>query len=239
MQISSLITIVREDYLDDTSTQKPEWSPASLLRKFTEAERQACNRANLIYDNTTTQYTRITLVSGRASYTIDPKVTVIENVIFDGNVLVKKTQDDIEKLQPTWRTDTGMLDQTVYYFIKGRKLIFSRIPDATDAGEVVTLEIYRLPDVDITSTAQEPEIPEENHRDLIYWVLHESYRKQDADDFNQEKSDYFRGRFEEIFGPYVPAKVRQHQFENPRSTTVRPVAYATSSTTVSDFDYDD
>lgn len=239
MKIADLVTIVREDYCRDMNTKRPEWTDASLIRKFDAAQKQACNRANLIFDDTTPSYTRITLVSGKSSYDIDPRVTSIDTVIFNGDKLDQKTPEELDRLQPTWRTDTGLLNKTVYYVIRGRKIRFNYVPDATDAGGLVTMELYRLPDEDITKESQEPEIPEENHRDLIYWVLHENYRKQDADDFNQEKSDYFLGRFTEIFGPFVSARVRQHQMENPRSTVIRPIAYAKSSKVSYDFDRDE
>jgi len=235
--LSSLIATVREDYLDDTNVNMPGWTDTSLFRKFTEAERQACNRANLIYDDSTLAYARITLVSGTASYTIDPKVTVVENIIFDGDIVIKKTREEMDRLQPTWRTDTGMTGKVIYAVITGNKLRFNYIPNATDAGLYVYLEIYRLPVDDLTNGSQEPEIPQEYHRDLIYWVLHESYKKQDTDTFDQEKSDYYLSRFNQIFGDPVSAKVRQHQFENPRSTTTRPIAYTAKTRTVSDFDY--
>jgi len=128
MQISELITTIREDYLDDTDTTKPGWSDASLLRKFTEAERQSCNRANLIYDNSNNYYTRMALISGTASYTIDPKITAIENIIFEGNVVVKKTREEMDRLQPTWRTDAGMAGKVVYAIITGKKLRFNYVP---------------------------------------------------------------------------------------------------------------
>ena len=238
MQVSSLITTVREDYTRDTNSDQYLWSDASLLRKFTEAERQACNRANLIYDDSTIEYTRITLVEDQSSYDLSNKITTIENIIFDSDVVVKKTKEELDVLQPTWRTDTGMTDKTLYAVISGRKLRFNYVPDAVDAGSYVYLEVHRLPDVDITSVSQEPEIPEEHQRDLIYWVLHECYKKQTADTFDQEKSDYYLARFNEIFGPAVSARVRQHQFENPRSTHIRPIAYTQPTKTVTDFDYD-
>lgn len=232
MQVSTLFTTIREDYTEDTNSQSYLWSDASLLRKFTEAERQACNRADLIFDDSTVQYTQITLISGQASYTIDPKVTKIVQVRFDGNVLAQKTPEELDSLQSTWRTDTGMLDKTVYYTIKGRKIRFNYIPDATDAGEIVYLDVYRLPDEDITSTSQEPEIPEENHRDLIWWVLHECYEKRDVDSFDTNKSLEYLAKFDQIFGPPVSSRVRQHQFEQPRSLTLRPVQYTTSTVAV-------
>ncbi len=228
MLASAFITTLREDYLADTATPYL-WDDGSLLRKLTEAERQVCNRADLIYDDSTLAYTRITLVSGQASYSIDPLVTVVENILFAGNYVIKKSKEDMDALSATWRTDTGMAGKTVYAVIAGRKLRFSPLPDATDAGGYVYLETYRLPADAITSTSQEPEIPEENHRDLIYWVLHECYKKQDADTFNQEKSDYFLARFNQIFGEPVSAKVRQHQFESPRSLILAPSSYTKKS----------
>ncbi len=226
MLVSELITSVREDYLDDKADATNYlWPDKAMLRYFTEAERQACNRANLIYDDSTTAYTRITLVSGQSSYAIDPKVTVIENIIFDGKYITKKTKEDMDVLSPTWRTDSGMAGKTIYAVISGRKLRVSPVPDATDAGGYIYLEVYRLPDSSITYTHQEPEIPEENHRDLIYWVLHECYKKQDADTFNQERSDSFLARFNQIFGQPVSVLVRQHQFESPRSLILAPSSY--------------
>jgi hypothetical protein len=221
MQVSDILETARADYLNDTALDYL-WDADSMLRKINEAQRQACNRANLIYDDSTPAYTRITLVAGQASYPLHPKLTVIENIILNGVIITKKTKENLDTQIPTWRTDSGMLNKEVYAVIKGRTLRFTPIPDATDAGGIVTLETYRLPAEDMMSLSDDPEIPEENHRDLIYWVLHEAYKKTDADTFNQDKSDYFLGRFNEIFGPYVPARVRQHQFENPKSLEFRP-----------------
>jgi hypothetical protein len=146
-------------------------------------------------------------------------------VIFEGDVLEKTTIEDLDQEQPTWRVDTKLTDNTVKFVIRGRKIRFSRVPNADDAGKIVYLEVYRLPDQEIRSENQSFEIPEENHRDLIWWVLHECYKKQDADTFDQEKSDQHLLRFNEIFGEPIPAAVRQHQFESPESLHILPKAY--------------
>lgn len=232
---SDLITTARLDYLDDKADPFL-WDDKSLLRKISEAERQVCTRGDLIYDDTTAGYTKITLVNEQASYSFSQKLTVIENILFDGVIIEKKTKSQMDVISATWRTDAGMTGKVIYAVISGRKIRFSRIADATDAGKVVSLEVYRLPDEDITSTCQEFEIPEENHRDLIYWVLHECYKKQDADSFNQEKSDYYLERFNEVFGEPVSAKVRQHQFESPRTLSFTPSSYFKPSE-VSDTDW--
>ena len=233
MQAGSLMETIREDYLDDTESKL--WSDKRLFRALTEAERQSCNRANLIYDDSTSSYTQITLVNAIGSYSFNSKITVIDNILFAGQYVLRKTKEEMDVISSTWRTDTGMTGNTIYAVISGRKIRFSPIPDATDAGELVSLEVYRLPDDDIININQEFVIPEENHRDLIYWVLHECYKKQDADSFNQEKSDYYLARFNQIFGEPVSAKVRQHQFESPRILTLRPAPY-TKATVTSDDD---
>jgi hypothetical protein len=222
MQAKTLIATAREDYLEDTNPASYLWSDASLLRKCSEAERQACNRANLLYDDTTRQYTQILLRNGISTYALDSKLTVIENIFFDGNFVIKRSKYALDAENPDWRTDSGMTGKTVYAVVQGRSIRFAPMPDLADAGKYVSLEVFRLPDSEITSTSQEFEIPEENHRDLIYWVLHECYKKQDEDTFNQEKSDYYLARFDQIFGPPVSARVRQHQFESPTVLQLTP-----------------
>jgi len=226
MLASDIILQVREDFTEDNISSKYEWSDASLLRKLTEAERQACNRANLIYDDSTPDYTQIILIEGQSSYTLNHKITVLENVIYDGNIISKKTKDELDRITPTWRTDTGLIDNTFHYIVSGKTIRFSRIPDATDDGTTVYLEVYRLPDEDITSLSQEPEIPAEFHRDLIYWVLHECYSKKDVEVFDPQKALEYLTLFTMVFGEVKSAKIRQHLFESPRSLIARP---ATSS----------
>ena len=220
-----LIKILREDFLDDNNSRKYLWDDPSLLRRISEAERQVCQRIDVIFDDTTPKYCHITLVEGQSSYTFDRKISRFVNVIFDGDVLDKTTKDDLDRKQPTWRTDTNLTDNIVEYVVSGRQIRFSRIPNATDAGKIVYLEIYRYPDQAIRSENQEPEIPEEFHRDLIWWVLHECYKKQDADTFDQERSNQHLLRFNEIFGDPIPAAVRQHQFESPEGLHILPTPY--------------
>lgn len=223
MRVNQLIEIIREDYLDDVE-QGYLWSDDSLLRKITQAEVEACNRAKLLFDDSTASYTQIELVAGQASYPFSEKLTSIESIIFGGNVIAKKNKEELDLTVPTWRTDSGMAGMTVYAVVSGRSIRFTPIPDADDAGGIVYLEVYRLPIKSSYNENDTLEIPQEFHYALIYWVLHECYKKQDADTFNQEKSDYYLMRFNQFFGEPVTAKVRQHQFESDKSLMLRPVS---------------
>jgi hypothetical protein len=218
MLINTLIETIKEDYLND---DVPDylWSDKSLLRKLSEAQRQACNRADLIFDNSNSFYVRFTLVENRSSYTFDQKLTRIDRVSINGVAMIKLTREAFNNLDAAL---PGMAGKDLYYCITGRTINVYPAPNAIDAGSYLQLEAYRLPDVDIESTSDELEIPEENHRDLIWWVLHECFNKPDIDIFNQEKQYKYLQKFEEVFGSYVSARVRQHQFENPLSSNITP-----------------
>jgi hypothetical protein len=224
MQASELMTVVRSDYLDDTRGELL-WDEASLLRKLTEAQRQACNRADLIYDDSST-LAKIKLVDGKSSYTFSSKITVLERFIWNGVTLEKKSKDTLDREATTWRTDTGLTNKTAYVLVQGRNIRITPTPNAADIAlsPYLYLECYRLPLNDISGGDQCFEIPDEFVPNLKYWVLHEAYKKQDADMYNQERSDYFLKRFDDAFGNPVPANVRIHQFEAPRGLQVIPHA---------------
>ena len=239
MNIGQLIDIVRFDYLDDNpdgDVKKYLWDDEFMFRAFTEAERQACNRQNLLFEDSVDEYTKINLVDGKSTYDIPQKVTCIEYVGFEDTVISRQSKHEVERNNPAWRTLTGMTGKVINYVVRGHKIRFIPSPDTDDAGKKVSLEIFRLPDLDLTNLSSVPEIPEEYHRDLIYWVLHEAYKKQDSDRFDQERSDYFLGRFSQVFGEYISAEVRLNQMQQRKSLHLRPQRYTSSMTRSSSSD---
>ena len=271
MTINDLITIIRNDYLDD-ATGVQLWDDDFMFRSFTEAERQVCNRQNILFDDTTTSLTEISLIDGVSGYTLSSKVTLIEYASLDNNIVQHLSKHEIDRTDPAWRTKTGIKGVVVKYIMRGHKLRLIKTPDASKDATFIQdsaptsgmanddtwydttnnllylfdgaawnvdatatlgtlkLEIFRLPLVPLDSLSLAPEIPEEYHRDLIYWVLHEAYKKQDADIFNQERSDYFLSRFTEAFGEYIPAELRLNQMQQRSSLHLRPTAYTTRLT---------
>ena len=277
MNIEQLIQIARE-YLDDEAGKKV-WSEAFMFRSFIEAERQACNRTNFLYEDSDAEYTQIKLKDSVSTYDISTLLTYIEWIGIDGTQITHKSKAELDRTTPAWRTETGIKNKTVCCTIRGRKLRVVPIPDASlDATYIqdteptsgmsandtwydgtdlylyngtawvsspnatlatLNMEVYRLPEVDLTSitNSYEPEIPEEYHHPLVYWVLHEAYKHQDKDTYDQERSDYYLNRFVDVFGPYVPSDVRINQFQEDRVLTARPIAYMPKlSRTTSDID---
>jgi hypothetical protein len=227
--VAELFTICTSDYLDD-GLNGVLWDEAFMFRAINEAQLQACNRSNLIYDDTTASVCEIALIDGQASYAIDQAITFIEQVNFEGNRCIHKSKAEIEASYPQWRTLSGMTGKTVNYVVRSRSIRFSPIPDVSDIGKKVYLEVFRLPLTKLTLASESPEIPTEFHRPLIYWMLHEAYKKQDADAYNQERSDYFLNRFAEVFGDYIPAQVRINQLEQPVSMNLHGHAYFPDNT---------
>lgn len=239
MDVSELVEIIREDYLDDvfagwqdaTDAEKDDqfiWSDRALLRYITEAQRQACNRTDFLYDDTS-EITEITLQAGVRDYVFSTKINAIEEVVFDDKIVEHISKEDRDRRYKTWRTDTGMTDKPVQYIIRGRKMFFHPMPDAVDAGKIVNLSIWHQPLDAIEAIDDELVIPEEFHRDLVWWVLYEAYSKQDADGYDKEKGLGYLAQFNQVFGEYVPSEVRLNQLQEPETLFVRPVSIMPSS----------
>lgn len=265
MNVADLITILREDYLDDEASGYL-WSDAFLLRALAEAEKQACNRCDMLYDDSSTEV-QINLKHNVASYTLSPKITAIERVEFNSREVIGKSKQELDRSNPSWRSLTGIVGVDVNYVINGRNIRFTPVPHGSkdaifvqadtptanvDTGDTwwdtdsatlyryngtgwvvspnatlrtVYMECYRLPYETQIDEDYEFEIPEEYHHDLIYWALHEAYKKQDADTFDQEKADYYLARFDQTFGKPVSAGVRMHSLQGNKVLTARPHAY--------------
>jgi len=222
MLVSALITEVRTDYLDDTlgvDTNDALVSEASLLRFTDEAEEQSCRRMDLLYDETTASVCAITIADGTKAYAIDSRITKLERVSWNGIDLPKKHESEYSGT--SWRETEG---EPTSYYVKQRSIYLHPTPDADAVSEdnALALAVFRTPETSITADTDTPEIPAEFHRDLINWVLYRVYNLRDEDLFDPAKASYYLSAFTNSFGPEVPADVRQHQFESPRTQVLRP-----------------
>jgi len=216
---AELIRTVREDYLDDVSDSPDQadedydWKSPFLLRAFAEAERIACSGSDLLFDDSTPAVTQITLATDTASYTLSSKITRIEEVIYDGVPLVQKTERELlDESGDEWRTETGAPEN---FIVKGRKIRFFPVPTSTQGGETVYMEVYRLP---LKSFTDQPEIPEEHHEHLCYFVAYRAYSRRDEDTYEPKKAAEMLAMFESIFGRPTDAETRAHLLEQPRNT---------------------
>lgn len=220
---TELIQIIREDLLDDV-TDNPDqddkdyrWSQAFLTRGIATAEAEACRRADLIYDTTTAAVCSVTLVADTSTYAIHSKVTVLEKVIYDGEEIPQATEEELEAYYgATWRADTGA---PTHYIVLGRNIRLYPIPTTTEAGETVSLEVYRLPLARFTDTL---EVPEEYHQDLCEYVAYLAFKRRNEDTEDQRKAKNHLAEFTARFGELPDARVREHQLRSPKSLRFRP-----------------
>jgi hypothetical protein len=75
----------------------------------------------------------------------------------------------------------------------------------------LVLDVYRNPTEDeyMVVTSDEPVIPVEFHRDLVYWMLAEAYQIDDSDQKHAEKVIINEKKFEERFGRKITARGEQ------------------------------
>lgn len=236
MTADELILICRTDYLavdsahfdgeDDATT-----SESFMIRSLNEAQRQACNRMNLIYDDTSAA-TSITLSDGTAVYSIDPKVVYVEDMRFDDLPVKLVTKEEVDRLLPNWRTLTGMTGKCVYATRRDRNLRFIPAPDAGDDGKTVEIECWRMPlaSEEMTALTDSPIISEQYHHDLVYWVLYQMFlRLSGVESKLYGMAQEYRRMFDEAFGNFISSEVRFNQDESPKILTLRPASYTGSS----------
>ena len=103
------------------------------------------------------------------------------------------TADDYGIIRNANRIDTI---GTVRYMIIGEEDEYVRWVNIPDQETTVQLVVERLPLVPITRDKDRfTGVREEHHYNLLKWVRHLAYRKQDADTFNLIKSDQERNDF--------------------------------------------
>jgi hypothetical protein len=78
------------------------------------------------------------------------------------------------------------------------------------------------------TTSESPEIPEEYHEDLAYYVCHLAYLKQDAETEDIARSDKFEDMFAARFGPKISARTESKRIRKPRNRGLRAKSFGFS-----------
>ncbi len=143
MTLEELIEAVRIDFLDDEVDEDyPDdnlWTDTELTRYANWAVKEACRRANLIYDDETADVAVFTLEAGAYSAALHNKVRFVERVKFDGETLAATSEGQLDRCYSNWEDRTGT-PQAFYY--KGqhpllvsetgrrRRALFAHLPSA-------------------------------------------------------------------------------------------------------------
>lgn len=172
----------------------------TALQLFNEAIHEACRRARLIVDRSTTEICSYAVTAGNPVVDIDPRIIKVRKaslVSRPTEQLRRKYVADMDELHPGWETHAGSTDCYVADYATNQLYLY-RIPAATDTLKLVAV---RLPLQDLDNTQSVPEIPAQYHPALVHYVVAEMRSIEDTELYDLRKADKAMARFEAEFGP--------------------------------------
>ena len=207
MTLLELLTELREDYLDDTVAPYL-WGDPTLKRFLNRAQVEAAMRQRLLVDETTAAICEVTLVADQASYPLDSRIVLVEDIRLDNIPLTKRTKAQLDRIEPAWHLRTGTVDT---YLQNDLTITLLPTPTAAEDGKKLYLRVWRLPAESMVNNADTPEIPLQHHRDLLWFALGEAFSLPDEDTQNTQRADTYYNRFDRVFGSPMPADVLAHR----------------------------
>lgn len=203
MTLGELIALARTR-LDDRVAPYL-WSDLELTEFANTAQDEAAERARFLRSTIS-----VSVVANTSVYTL-PVVP-----LYDG-VLDMRFTDSLGRLNVVRHasyadfnvlTHYGDAQGTPYFFEYGNSSVEFRLYPTPNAAGSLAIDIARLPTEDerMVSAGDEPVIPAEFHRDLVYWMLFEAYSLRDGDIRETASADRAEAQFTRKFGPKISAK---------------------------------
>ena len=215
MDAAGLIRIFRQR-ADDTA-EPYLWQDVDLFAWATEAEREACVRARLIWDETSAFLT-LPLVPGQVVYAIDQRIDHIERVAVTldaGGRPRDLCLIGIDRIHEStdWAPGVGRPD-----FAARVRNSLHLWPAPNQTG-TFSIACYRHPLAAMEVDSDEPEIAEEHHESLVDWMLYRAYSTKDSEAEDQQRAAQALARFTGNFGERNSANVIRKHRERRRVTT--------------------
>lgn len=204
---------------DDRSTP-PHVSDADLALFASEAEREACIRARLIFDSTSgTGLTQYAVTANQAVVDIHPLIDIISAARFQPAAGGKPRELELTGLdwiqdQCDWQGRTSSRPCALAHLQKQVRIW----PMPSVAGTLY-LDVYRLPLSALEDPEDDPEIDEDHHDGLVDWMLFRVYSSKDGELEDPKRAADALALFEERFGERPSADVRRRHRERRRVTT--------------------
>ena len=246
MLLTELISVLRNQYLDDVA-EPYLWSDPELVSYISQAQNEACERANLIIDESTPSICQFPIQVGVIGYSLSDKVLLVKRASFGTSAhhaytLVQQTRSRLDHTHPGWGRRPG---QPMAYLCEDNGEI-AIIPSAmgTTGTDGITstsgtagtafLQVSRYPlnDLSLASTAGNgtaglgityPEIPSQYHLKMLSWAVRLAFLKNDSETFNLAKAQAFEAIFDRDFGRQLSAKTKQFlRSNNLNSPRMRP-----------------
>lgn len=198
MKLSELLGELRRNVLRDASTaangrdvDDSLWSDDALLLYLRDAEEKFVTQTLCLRDSITPAVTQITLVEGQTDYALDPRVIACLSALYDGRFQLGRTNYGTRfgsdaQVTPNSATHEpqSIGEPRLFYTDKDTGYLgVYPIPGATQAGQLIRLQVARRPLEPLSKTDLDasPEIPDEWHLDLVEWGAWRALRNHDAD----------------------------------------------------------
>lgn len=208
MTLTELITRYRNDTSDLVAPYLCD--DTDITAYANEAVHQACRRAKLLIDSTTTAQCRITLIANQSVYPLDAKVLEVRSARVEGRgyPLDLITERTLEQYKPGWMSEVGTIKAAVTD-LNARSIRFYRTPDAAQIllTPYAWMNVVRLPLTDMTTGTNVPEIAAHHHLGLVNWMKFRAYSSGDPDLIRADLAGKHYELFEAEFGPIDPAVI--------------------------------
>jgi hypothetical protein len=181
------------------------WSDLELTEFANTAQDEAAERARFLRSTVP-----VSVVEGTAVYTLSTMP------LYDG-ILDMRFTDSLGRLSIVRHasyadfnvlTHYGDAVGVPYWFEYGASPAEIRLYPTPNLDGDLAVDITRLPAEDerMVSSGDEPIIPTDFHRDLVYWMLFEAYSLRDGDIRESTSADKAEAQFTRKFGPKISAK---------------------------------
>lgn len=192
------------------------WDKPFVARVANQAVEEACRRAHLLLDSDTAEVCSYGLRAGDTSFELHPSIVQIERMTAtDANGIVyyleRHNVAQLDGYQSQWEAVNG-LPFVVTMNLHTRK---GRFYPKVDRDLTLALTVTRIPleSERMKKDKDSPVIDPQYHFDLIHWMKHRAYSRDDIHTRNDAKAKEALGMFEAKFGrsdPVTEEWMRRH-----------------------------
>ncbi len=232
MNLSALISSFR--ILSGDHGVPAFWSDAQVTQYLNNAEREAAERARLLYDKTTPEVVELVLLPSVREYRLHPSIFDVSAASLrrpGGNRTCPVERASEEDMRWSLIHRPNLSGWGTYFTIYGdasgdgtlgKHLIIDRLP--SEAGGILFLEAYRYPLVEMEDGEDEPEIGPRYHPAMVHWALKEAYETRDVEGNSDQRAAKHEAEFDKAFGIRDDANIARKKVRH-RAPVVRPARF--------------
>lgn len=195
MDFSEIELSIRKT-LDDNTTGDRLWSQDEILENARDAENEACERADLLVDETSA-FTDISINTSTATYSLSNTITDVKSakLALGTEPLMETSRMILDHSFSNWQANTGT--PRSYFRSATNKITVYPKPIVADT---LNMAVARFPTTPMAVDGS-PEVDVRYHPGLLLWILYRCYMKNDSETLNVDKAMDYKAQFEEFFGP--------------------------------------